>query len=355
MSSDDFVRSEYRHDPLTNRRVIIARGRSRRPYDNHGAVENGDTQPGPGIPSHKEGCPFCSGNEGMTPPEVTATRPEGGSPNGPGWDIRVVPNKFPALIPTDSPSLNSSEHASESMGWFATSPAVGVHEVVIHGPDHSKSLLELGAQKVSRVLSIYRDRFREFAAREELKYAVAVVNHGAEAGASLEHSHSQLFSTTRIPFDVASEVDIAESDHAAGRECRLCSLIKEEQKRGERLLGLTGSHIAFIQFASRSPYQVSIASTTHQPRFEDVSDDAIEDLGLALWRALKALHSVLGPVPFNMVLMTSPWSSHGPEGYHWKLDIVPKLSIMAGFELGTGVFINTVPPEEAAAELRPEF
>lgn len=355
MSADDTVRSEYRLDPLTNRRVIIARGRSRRPHDSHGAGEKSSSHSDPSLKSHKDDCPFCLGNEDMTPPEVTAHRPEGGRPNNPGWAIRVVPNKFPALIPSESLSLESSERASESMGWFATSPAVGVHEVVIHDPDHSKGLFELGSKKVSRVLSIYRERLRVFAERDDLKYAVAVVNHGAEAGASLEHSHSQLFSTSRVPFDVATEVEIAESDCAAGRECRLCNIIKEERIRSERILGLTESHIAFIQFASRSPYQVSVAPTSHQSRFEDVSDEEIEDLGLAVWRSLGALQNVLGPVPYNVVLRTSPWGNHASEGYHWRLDIVPKLSIMAGFELGTGVFINIVPPEEAAAELEPRF
>jgi UDPglucose--hexose-1-phosphate uridylyltransferase len=342
---------EVRIDQLTGLRTLLAPSRADRPFEFE--VSPRPTQE-PGAP---ETCPFCEGREGETPPEVWADRPTGSAPNGPGWRVRAVPNRYPALVAdadaraggesgisaSRDPLLASARSGDPEL--FASAPASGAHEVIVHTPLHRRSLAELGPEELQAAVAGWRARMR--AHGSEAAYVQLIVNEGPDAGASLEHTHAQLYALSFVPAAVARERErfIAHHQRTMGGDL-LADVAAEEVRRRERLVAIDDETLLICPWASRSPFELRIVPRRAEPRFE-----AQEKVGVEmLTTALRALGARFGSVPqFNLWVRTAPRHA---ERFHWHIDISPQLAIRAGFELSTGVEINVYPPERAAPELR---
>jgi UDPglucose--hexose-1-phosphate uridylyltransferase len=330
---------ELRIDPLTGLRTIVAGERAGRPG---GALE-ADPRP----PVDPERDPFLEGHEGRTPPELFALRPGGGEENGGGWSVRVVPNLYPALASADGGSPDQvPDPLAAGRGepdLFPSRPAVGAHEVIVNAPDPVTSLADLEVAQVEIAMDVWRERMRVHA---DAPYRHLIVNEGREAGASLPHTHAQLYALPFVPAIVARERErfTAYSERTQGRNL-LEDLVQEEVRRRERVVAIDAEAVALAPFASRVPYQVQIVPRKPRPRFE--TDGS---LGAALLHdVLRRLRAVLGGLPaLNMWVRTAP---AGAEYFCWRIDLLPRLTHLAGLELGTGVNLNIVPPELAARQL----
>ncbi len=318
---------ELREDPFSGRLAAIAAGRAARPE-----AFLRDTGP----PRGTLGCPFCPGNEHMTPPEVWADRDPGSAADGQGWRVRVVPNKFPAFAgPPGKPNSDG--------GLYWSAPSAGIHEVVIHSTDHYATLADLSDKDVARVLGAYRRRL--LAHRDEaFGSIVVIVNQGRTAGASLEHPHSQVIATAERP-----ELVRAELERLALPKCAACAVVRRE-RGGERVVEESDALLVSCPWASAAPYEALILPTSHRPRFEQGGES--DDLAVAgaLGRLLRRFGTVVGArAPYNLVLHSAP---PGVDDFHWHLHLIPRLTTYGGFELATGIIINVVDPDHAAASLR---
>ncbi len=327
---------ELRKDPITGRWVIIATDRAKRPTD---FVRERVEIRGSGF------CPFCNGNEAKTPPEIHAYRSDGSGKDTPGWSLRVVPNKFPAL--GIEGTLNR-----QGEGLYDKMNGVGAHEVIIETPDHQKTLATLPVKRVEDVLWAYRDRVLDLKKDRRFKYILLFKNHGDAAGASLEHTHSQLIALPVVPKRVREEVDSALEYFNFKERCIFCDIIRQELEDGVRVIAQNASFIALSPFAPRFPFEMWIVPKTHRSAFEESQKDEFEQLAAMLKEMLSRLDKVLDSPAFNFVVHTSPLPDVSNDYYHWHLEIMPKLTKVAGFEWGTGFYINPTPPEESAKFLR---
>ncbi len=337
--------SELRWDPLKFRWVIIATERGRRP---------GDFE----IPKEEKKlkvCPFCYGQEEKTPKEVFAVRRDGSLPNTPGWKVRVVPNRFPALS-------SEAELRREGIGLFDRVEGVGAHEVVIETPHHEKSLGDLDPEDIFLVLLAYRERIRALQQDPRIRYILVFKNHRAEAGASLSHSHSQIIATPVMPFIVRQEL-IAAKEHFSRKErCIFCDIIKNEQLLGHRVVADMDHFFIWAPYASCFPFETWLFPKRHCHDFAKLDDDELFELAKAMKAMLYGMKHVLNDPPYNFVLHTSPVTSKRPgkPGYwgtieydfHWHIELIPRLTHIAGFEWGSGFYINPTPPELAAESLK---
>ncbi len=323
---------ELRDDPLTGRVVAIASGRAARPE----AFLHEATPPrGPA------GCPFCSGNERMTPPELWADRDPGTGPDEPGWHVRVVPNLFPAFAGSLPPDrLHAPDPAAASL--YRSEPSYGAHEVIIHSPDHAASLAELPEGDLVRVLATYRHRLATLWERGYGSIAV-IVNQGKAAGASLEHAHSQVMATVR-----RGDLIQAEVDRLQAVSCAACAMV-EAERGGERQIEEKDGLLTLCPWASSLPYEALLLPERHQARFEDGDADQDQALAAAVGRLLRRLRGALGAAPYNLVLHSAP---PGVGDFHWHLHLYPRLTTYGGFELPSGIIINVVDPDKAAAAYR---
>jgi UDPglucose--hexose-1-phosphate uridylyltransferase len=323
--------NELRVDPLTGLRSIIASARADRPGGHF------DLDPPPPIDASKD--PFAPGHEDQTPPEVYAVRPDGGGPDTPGWTVRVVPNLYPALTP--------DAHEPEAEAYpdlFTAQAASGRHEVIVNGPQVVNSLVELDPGQLELAMDAWRERMRAHAG---CACRHLIVNERREAGASLPHTHAQLYALPFVPAAVARERErfTAYATRTMGGNL-LGDLVQEEVRRRDRIVAIDDEAVAMAPYASRVPYQLMIAPRRPRPRFEDDGP-----LGAAL------LHDVLGRLarrlgaspPLNLWVRTAP---SGAEHFCWRIDLLPRLTHLAGLELGTGVNLCITAPEQAAAELR---
>jgi UDPglucose--hexose-1-phosphate uridylyltransferase len=327
--------NELRRDPLSGRWVTLAAGRAARPASF--AHQAGEPEPrGP------LGCPFCAGQEHQTPPEVWTDRPEGGAADTPGWTVRVVPNKFAAFGP---PSLLPVAPVAADAELAA---ADGAHEVVVHGPEHVVSLADLDRDVLARVAEAWRRRLAHWRGPAfGLGAVTVIVNEGREAGASLEHSHSQVFATVLRPALVEAEVA-----RLGGASCAACDLVTAERKHGDRVVADGGGLLTVCPWASAMPLELLVVPDRHLARFEADEDREVARAAVAeaLAGAVARLGAVVGRVPaWNAVLHTAP---PGVADFHWHLHVYPRLATLGGFELGTGVLINVVDPDLAAERLR---
>jgi UDPglucose--hexose-1-phosphate uridylyltransferase len=326
---------ELRKDPVVGRWVIIATERARRPSDF--ASE----------PVRRVGgaCAFCEGNEGQTPPEILAGRGPESRPNGPGWSYRVVANKFPAL-------RIEGELEPSGEGLFDRMNGVGAHEVVVETPTHLASLATLSVDAVTDVLVAFRERVVDLKKDPRFEYVLVFKNHGEAAGASLEHPHSQLIATPIVPIMVAEEVAGAARYYALKERCVWCDILRQERRDGRRTIVEAGGFVALAPFAPRFPFETWILPTVHRAAFEESGVDELRGLAGLLGDFLRRIDRVLGDPPFNFMLHTVPLRAGELESFHWHLEVIPKLTRVAGFEWGSGFFINALPPEDAAAALR---
>jgi UDPglucose--hexose-1-phosphate uridylyltransferase len=322
---------EIRVDPLSGHKTIVAGERSARP--------GGEPRCPMPQPMDIEKDPFAEGHEQRTPPELYAVRPNGGEPNSPGWTVRVVPNLYPALE-LDSPPTS----ADAQPDLFSASPASGAHEVIVNAPESVLSLADLPLARVTGAMEVWRERMR---AHANSAYVQLIVNERREAGASLEHTHSQLYALDFVPAEVARERERcgAYATRTMGRSL-LEDLVAEEVRRGERIVAIDEEAVLLAPYGSRTPFQLMLAPRTPRMRFEDDGPLGSALLHDGLTRL--ARHFGTSP-PMNMWVRTAP---RGAEHFCWRIDIAPRLTHLAGLELSTGVNLNIVAPEHAAAVLR---
>ncbi len=326
---------ELRKDPVTGRWVIISTDRAKRPQD---FVRE--------QPKKKDGiCPFCPGNEARTPPEILAFRPNGTGRNTPGWSIRVVPNKFPALgIEGD---LNR-----QGEGMFDKMNGIGAHEIIIETPEHEASLATLPDKQVEDVLWACRDRMLDLEKDNRFRYILVFKNHGEPAGASLEHSHSQLIALPIVPIRVKEEVEGSKAYFADKERCIFCDIARQELEAAVRVIAESPDFLVVAPYAPRFPFETWVLPKQHESAFEDSPMKLYAGLAHALKDTLQRMDQVLEHPSYNLVLHTSPVRELKNDYYHWHVELMPKLSKVAGFEWGTGFYINPTPPEESAAFLR---
>ncbi len=325
---------ELRRDPITGEWVVLAAGRSRRPH-----------APGPAAAAQPEAeCPFCPGREELTPPEICACR-EGEGCNCPGWTVRVIPNKYPILV---SSMPRAGQERAVSPG---RRPAEGTSEVIIDTPVHNQPPWVVGALQVRQMLQMYQDRIMAIKEEGRASYVHIMRNHKAAAASSLKHPHSQLFGLPFIPPAIDTELDNFVFANPGRAGCVLCDIVAEEEKNRRRLIMQTESFTVFCPFASRLPYETWIVPRHHDMRFEKCGH--IDELAEVMTELLGRFTGRLGDPPFNYWIHTYPL--HGESRpYHWHLEILPRLTLLGGLELGAGVWVNTTDPELAAAELRGE-
>lgn len=327
---------ELRKDPVVGRWVIIAHERAKRPHDFKGESQ---TQADGGI------CPFCEGNEAHTPPEIIAYRERGTPPNGSGWRVRVVPNKFPAL--KIEGNLNK-----RGDGIYDRMAGIGAHEVIIETPRHHLSLSDLPEDDIREVIWVYRDRLLDLKKDNRLVHGILFKNVGSAAGASLEHTHSQLIVTPTVPISVWEEMTGALEFYNYRGRCIYCDMILQELETESRIVLDTPHFTAFCPFASRFPFETWILPKTHSSHFENIPKPGVDDLGSVLKQVLGKLEHALDTPAYNYIIHTAPFNHQELPHYHWHVEVIPRLTKVAGFEWGSGFYINPVPPEDAAAYLR---
>ncbi|WP_107689481.1 galactose-1-phosphate uridylyltransferase [Coprothermobacter proteolyticus] len=333
---------EFRKDPLTGSWVIIAPERAQRPIDaNHRTAQVEE------FAEWSEECPFCSGNELMTPPEVLAYRSPGTGSNQRGWTLRVVRNKYPALSPDLELNTVTGNDLHRSMVGF------GYHEVIIETPSHSRDFSFMALDEIEDVLWAWRDRLLSIRADKRIKYALVFKNYGHRAGASLVHPHSQIIATPMVPKRIEEEVQNMRNYYGEKGACLLCAMLNTEKSEKKRIVEQNQSFTAYCPYASMSAYQIMIVPNWHSSEFIELNPVQIKDLSKILWSVFRRLHSAVGGlVPYNLWLHNSPWwQEYDTSFFHWHIDLVPRLSELAGFELGSGLFINHTLPEEAAKTL----
>ena len=327
--------SELRKDPVTGRWVIISSERGRRPSDFQEAP-----------PKRKGGfCPFCAGNERFTPPEILAYREPGTLPNSAGWSLRVVPNKFPAL--KIEGNLDKT-----GIGLFDKMNGIGAHEVIIENPSHEMTMSKLPERKIEDILWAYRDRVIDLKKDPRFQSILIFKNEGEAAGASLEHSHSQLIALPIIPRQVSEEIEGARLYYNYKERCIYCDIIRQEMYAEERNVAENEHFLAITPFAARFPFETWIIPKTHNACFDESQPWEYSSLARILKNVLQRLDKVLNIPPYNYIIHTCPLRSQMREFYHWHLELIPKLIRIAGFEWGSGFYINPTSPEEAAKFLR---
>ncbi len=336
---------ELRMDPIKERWVIIAVERARRPEDFQIPPEE----------TRLHACPFCYGNEDKTPPEVFAIRPPDSPPDTSGWRVRVTPNKYPAL-------RIEGDLVREGVGVFDRMSGIGAHEVVIENPDHNRSLADLSIEEIRDVLLAYRERIKDLRKDQRFRYVLVFKNHRSAAGASLSHSHSQIIATPVTPFIVIQELRAAQEHYLKKERCIFCDIIKQELVIGRRVVKADEDYLLWAPFASCFPFETWLFPLKHRHDFTLLADDELLVLARAMKEMLLRMKLVLNDPPYNFVLHTSPSLTPRPGkpqywgtieyDYHWHLELVPRLTKIAGFEWGTGFYINPTPPEVAAEELR---
>jgi UDPglucose--hexose-1-phosphate uridylyltransferase len=326
---------ELRKDPIIGRWVIIATERAKRPHDFHGEPE----APKGGF------CPFCEGNEGKTPPEVFAFREPRTKPDTPGWRVRVVPNKFPVLRIEGEPEKRAA-------GMYDRMGGIGAHEVFIENPRHLTSFTPLTDGEVGEIMLSYKERLLDLDKDPRMQYGMLFKNVGLAAGASLEHTHSQLIVTPVVPRRVIERMDGARRFYEFHDRCVYCDIIDQELSVESRLVLETESFLALTPYASRFPFETWVLPKKHSSRFEDTPAKELADLGRHLRRVLGRIETALESPPYNMMIHNTAFAMPDLEHYHWHIEIIPRVTRVAGFEWGTGFYINPVPPEDAAEFLR---
>jgi UDPglucose--hexose-1-phosphate uridylyltransferase len=326
---------EFRKDPVTGRWIIVATDRAKRPGD------FSRTQ----VVARNEGiCPFCPGHESWTPPEILAFRTSG-APNEPGWTTRVIPNKFPAL-------RVEGDFDREPDGLYDRMNGVGAHEVIIDCPEHVVSLGETNDSNIANVFWAFRERLIDLKKDVRLRYTLLFKNHGEAAGASMEHSHSQLIALPIIPKRVQEELSGAKQYFDYRERCIFCDIVRQDRRDGKRLVLQDDQVVAVAPYASRFPFEMWLLPAQHGSHLEFASADTYRSLASTLGSLLRRIDRALERPAYNFVLHNGPMHDMELPHYHWHLEIIPRLTRIAGFEWGTGFYINPTTPEEAAEFLR---
>ena len=315
--------SELRLNPLTGRWVTIATERATRPDEFPSARLQVEADPG-------RPCPFCPGNEESTPPELQSYG------HGDGWNVRVVPNRYPAFSGTEPMAVTN-------LGpLFRQAPATGIHEVLVLSPKHTDSFADLSDDQVSVAMRAIRDRVSAHASQAGVRYSQAIVNYGREAGASLRHPHGQLLGIPFVPGEVADE---EAGFRRFSSSCALCTLIEAERDAGYRIVHEDDTTMVICPFWSGTPYEMLVIPKPHQGHIAKATDDDLAGVGRSVRDALRSLRTSVGDLAYNVVFHTLPHQHDNL--FHWHIHLIPRVASVIGFEQGTGVLINIVAPEQA--------
>ncbi len=329
--------AELRKDPVVGRWVIVDTDHPFKPeeyeYERH-------------VPNNGNNCPFCYGNEAMTPPEIEAFREPGTAPNTPGWQVRVVANKYPAL--QIEGELNRS-----GIGMYDVSSGVGAHEVLIETPYHHKDLSDLLNEEVEKVIAMYCHRAIDLRKDKRFKYIMVFRNYGPAAGASLEHPHTQIVALPMVPKNVKEELQGAAEYFEYRERCIFCDIMRQEAHEKERVFLENKYFISFLPFVSRFPFEIWILPKRHMGLFCQMSAEELPAFAAILKDSIAKIKGVFPELSYNYIIHTSPINGDGDtESYHWHLEFMPKLTRVAGFEWGTGFYLVPTPPEQAAQYLK---
>ncbi|MBM3241575.1 galactose-1-phosphate uridylyltransferase [Candidatus Poribacteria bacterium] len=335
--------SELRKDPIVGRWVIVAPERSAKPRE----IKQ---------PQEERGkiCVLCEGNESNTPSEILAFRNPGTAPNSPGWQVRVVPNKFPVL-------RVEGELGRSGVGIFDMMNGIGAHEVIIESPSHELDLAFLPIEQIAKVLKAYQARMIDLANDRRLRYTLLFKNQGERAGASLAHPHTQLMALPITPILLKEELIGAKEHFNYKERCIFCDIIRQERELKSRVISEMENFITIAPYASRFPFEMWILPSRHNADFMKVNNADIAGLAKILKDSLLRLAKALSNPAFNYIIHTAPyrrprhdyWTTID-EDYHWHIEIMPRVTTPAGFEWGTGFYINPTAPEDAAQYLREE-
>lgn len=327
---------ELRKDAIIGRWVIISTNRGKRPSDFGATIEE------------KRGgfCPFCETHEATTPPEIFAYRASGTAPNSPGWTLRVVPNKFPALqIEGDLDKVGD--------GMFDKMSGIGAHEVFIESPHHDMTIPKMALSDLEKLFWGFRERVLDLKKDRRFKYIMLFKNYGSAAGASLEHPHSQLIALPVVPLVVQQEMQGAKAYYDYKDRCVFCDILHQEKSAGIRVISENDDFLALSPYAPRFPFETWIVPRQHSSVFENATNAHFANLAKALQDTITRLDKVLQDPPYNFIIHNAPLQEeHDVPYYHWHIEIIPKLTKVAGFEWGTGFYINPTPPEDATKFLR---
>jgi UDPglucose--hexose-1-phosphate uridylyltransferase len=326
---------ELRKDPILGRWIIISTERGKRPTDF--IVEKSISKGG--------FCPLCPGNENTTPPEVLSYGRTNPASNAPGWTLRVVPNKYPALI-------IEGELDKEGDGIYDKMNGIGAHEVLIESPNHNEAFTHLPPDRMVQVFYAFRDRLIDLGRDPRFRYVMIFKNFGLSAGASLEHSHSQLVALPILPRMIVSEIEGGLSYYKYKERCIFCDIIRQEIKQEVRVVCQNDLFINITPYAPRSPFEMWILPKKHSSSYIAMDEEGFKGLADIFSESMRRLDKCIPNVPYNFVLHSAPLRSQPLDHFHWHFEIMPKLTMMAGFEWGSGFYINPVPPEDAARFLR---
>jgi UDPglucose--hexose-1-phosphate uridylyltransferase len=326
---------ELREDPVNGRWVIVTTESPKGPSDFEREKE-----------LYRKGpCPFCYGNEYMTPPEIEVIRKSGTAANTQGWLVRTVANKFPAL-------RIEGDLVSSSTGVYDILNGVGAHEVIIETPSHEKDLSDLSADEITMVIDMYCRRSMDLSNDHRLKYILIFKNQGYSAGATIEHPHTQLIALPMIPKNVIEELHGASFYFGVNERCVFCDILKQELDEKVRILMENDSFVSFCPYASRFAFEVRIMPKVHSEKFCAVDWKQKRDLAEVMKNTLLRLKAILGIHPYNFLINSTPLDRKSYNYYHWYIEIMPRLSRIAGFEWGSGFYVQTTPPELAARLLK---
>ncbi len=327
--------SELRFNPITLDWVVLAPERENRPNDfHHRSLKRRGRLP------RRDDCPFCEGNDHLAPPEICRAT------NGNGmWSVRVVPNKFSAFVETD-------DLRRQVRGTFRSMVAAGVHEVVIEHPRHDVSLDQVEPSHLASVLRVYRERYLALRKTPGVESIVIFKNHGELAGTSLEHAHSQITAAPVLSSQVCMRLQEARRFHELNGACLYCQVLSEEIDAGDRVIEAGSSFVAFVPYAALLPYHLWIFPRKHSASYDSISDDEIVELSGVLSRQLRRLAKAAGDPDYNFLIRSAPVGGTSSSCFHWYLSIMPRLSQFAGFELGSGTYINPTRPELCAERMR---
>lgn len=330
--------AELRRDPIVGRWVIVDTDHPSRPedFEREPNVQKGGV------------CPFCYGNEAMTPPEIEAIRDPHTAANTSGWQVRTVPNKFPAL-------KIEGELDRTGMGIYDMSNGIGAHEVIIETPYHNKDIPDLLNEEVANVISMCCRRALDLVKDKRFKYIMLFKNYGPAAGASLEHPHTQLVALPMMPKNVAEEIKGGHDYFEFRERCVFCDIVKQELQEKERIILENKYFVSFCPFVSRFPFEIWIVPKKHNCYYCHMSQDEMSALALILRETIAKVKKIFPGLSYNFIMHSAPVTCDtGIEYYHWHIEFMPKLTRVAGFEWGTGFYSVPTPPELAAKYLREE-
>jgi len=330
---------ELRQNPATKEWVVIATERAKRPED------FAPTRIEEKVEAINH-CPFCEGNEGSTPPEILAYRTYGTKPNSPGWWIRIIPNKFPALVPQGNMQRIKQEE------FFRYMDGLGEHEVIIESPQHNQTIATLGQKQVEEIFLAYRERYITLSSDPRFEMVLIFKNHGMAAGTSVKHPHSQVIAIPITPMHIRHHLEEAMRYFDDNGTCVFCAMIAKELNFKERIVLETENFVVLVPFAASSPFETWVLPKKHDSSFQSTTPERVKELGYVMKNIMLKIYKSLSDPDFNFVIRSSPCHEKDVEYYHWHIQIIPRVSAVAGFELGSGIYINTVIPEDAAKFLK---